>query len=190
MKKKLFLLTAVTLFSTSAIFSQSVVKENINEVQTVELQKFQSDDSIDARYSGTEANFSFVDAGFTYGMTLVFDKFFINSDFNSFFDDPVGMNTNAWNIGAGYNYRHYFGRSVYIDGRLGAQYSQVKIDFWDYGNYKDFDDYSDGSFDLFVMPKLGLRLAKGFAVTAGYKITFIGLEEIGGSFNVGLTLLM
>lgn len=188
MKRNLFLLTAAIAFSTSAIFAQTVVKENINGEQTIEQKKLESDKSVDARYSGVEANFNFVDSGFTYGMTMIFNKFFINSDYLSFYDDPQGVTTNTWNIGAGYNYRHFFSKGLYIDGRAGVQYSNTKIEYS--GSYKSLDDYNNGTFDLFVMPKIGLRITSGFAITAGYKITFVDCNNAGGNLNLGLSFLL
>lgn len=111
----------------------------------------------------------------------------------------------GWNIGIGYGYRYWFNKMFFVEGQAGVGYyhGTVEMRYEDgvndhysvalghytttkYSKKKD----SNGEFGCFFQPRIGVNIAKGYGLFAGYNWDFIKFkfnkDYTSDYFSVGM----
>lgn len=104
----------------------------------------------------------------------------------------------SWNIYAGAAHRYYFTKGLFIDGAVGPYFAHSSYQYrelvgqvkhttlgkvWYSDKYETKKD-SDSSFGVYVLPRLGLLVGKGWGINIGYmmmapKFKFDGFFKYG-----------
>lgn len=113
----------------------------------------------------------------------------LNLDFRfSYFNIGGGMSVSggdSWNIYAGAAHRYYFTKGLFIDGAIGPCFSHSSYEYralvgqvkhttlgkvW-YSDKYETKKESNSAFGMYVLPRLGLLVCKGWGINIGYMMT-------------------
>lgn len=198
-----------------ALVTLALTLANINiNAQVIEGHQTPNNSSntknkIEHNRSGMEFEYQGIDKGFGLGFNLVIKNIYLSAATISFDDiENVKRNSSGWNVGAGYNYRYYLAKMLYIEGRAGIGYEHVSTEYpagekvtehhspsigdWE-STTTEWKKDSNGEFFLSVSPRIGLKLFRiwgsDFNIAAGYRWDFIkfkfGKENTIDYFTVG-----
>lgn len=128
----------------------------------------------------------------------------------TFGDKPEGITENeGWNIGLGYGYRYWLGKSLFVEGQVGAAYyhgtikyryvSDTQGHYGVSGRYYTTNTYAteketSSEFGAFLTPRVGLKLFKfkdqKIGLVAGYRWDFVKFkfdkEHTADYFTIGI----
>lgn len=213
MKTNVLILALLLIgFAATPAKAQTVVSENIHgTTQETTTQKVNSE--VEQKNSSVEFDYLAVEDGFGIGMNLVINRFFValamsygTKDSDSFRDQS------SWHIGLGYNYRHYFAKSFFIEGRAGVGYYHGSYEYKvsasnltransvpsQHGKNNTssttWKKESNGEFGMFISPRIGIRLfelwGNDLNLVAGYRWDFnkfkFSKEYTNDYFTVGI----
>lgn len=101
------------------------------------------------------------------------------------------MDSNSWDIKAGYSYRYWFGKHIYVQIPLSIGYLHSTVETR-IGKKKEKE--SGSAAVLSVNPAVGLRIWDGWTIEAGYDWDFTDFKfdkaHKTDYFNVGIAYTM
>lgn len=201
------LMLIVACLTATQTKAQSVVSENIHEEET---QKNENESKVKRLNSGIEFEYLAIEKGFGLGVNLVFKNILVSFVSTSGDSNNNVKNISGWNLGAGYNYRHYFTNFLYIEGRAGVGYyhgsyeyrvesSKTRYTPSQHGKNNTtstkWEKESNGEFGVFISPRIGIKLFKlwgsDLSAVAGYRWDFqkfkFNKENTADNFTIGLS---
>lgn len=186
MKKLFFLVMALFAFTTSN--AQKIVTDDVDGVDTVKVStNHGTDEEVNYLNSGAGFDYLFIENGYGLGYNMVFKHLLIDLEYRSADNDY--FDSSSWSVGLGGQYRYWFCKWLYIEGRLGVQYLHTSV------KVKSTDDKaSDGSLGLFITPRLGVKLFKNYTLVAGYRWDIdefkFKKDYTADYFSIGLNIVM
>ena len=155
---------------------------------TLNCVKAQNSNQEEPLLGGLSIEYQAIENAFAAGFNIVYNHFglllsMVEGETNSYVTKNSG-----WRVGAGYNYRYWLNKSVYVEGTAGVEYSHSKVE------YKEGEGEKGGNFGLFATPKVGIKLFKwddtDWGIQAGYRWDFnkfkFSKEYTADYFTVGI----
>lgn len=186
MKKIVFF--AFALFFAVTVNAQKVVTDDVdNTATTTTSTAHGNDEEVNYMNSGGGLDYMAVDDGFGLGINYVFGHVLVDLSYVSQGNDYY--DSSCYTIGVGGQYRYWFNKTLFIEGRAGIHYRYGTFEF----KLED-EKTSDGKFGMFITPRIGLRLFKvggnDLSLVAGYRWDFnefkFNKENTADYFTVGL----
>lgn len=195
MKKVFIALIGFALtFASMSVKAQVVVQDNINEGNQTSKVSPNDKDDIEQKNSSVEFDYLAVEKGYGLGVNFVFNHILLTYATTSGNENNEYLkNVSGWYIGLGYNYRYYFSKSFFIEGRAGVAYYHGSYEYktttssnktrnapLQYGKDKTsstkWEKESNGEVGMFISPRIGLKLFKIWGndlnIVAGYRWDF------------------
>ena len=207
--KRIILLACTLCFAFTGTSAQDL-GENSNKKELKEELKESNGSQVleEKRNSGFEASYMALDGGFGIHYGFIFDGIALGGKFISGDENDYLRSNTGWGINLGYNWRHWLGKSFYIEARAGIQYlhqsyeyvagtkttTKVILGKTHTFTSKVWKKESDGKLGLFLTPRIGLALGESFAITAGYEWDFAEFKFDKGHtndyFTIGLSVIV
>ena len=190
MKKILFF--ACALFVAATADAQKVITDDVNRTTTTQTSTAHGhDEEVNHMNSGTGVDYMAIEEGFGIGLNFAFDYLLIDLSFGSADNDYIDVST--WSAGLGGQYRYWFNKWLYIEGRAGVQYlhATAKIKGGD-------EEEKNVEFGLFLTPRLGVKLfnigGDYLSLVGGYRWDFnefkFKKDYTRDYFTIGLSWVM
>lgn len=184
--KKLILMIAAAGLSAGVAQAQKRIKDTIAPTtEQVETPKKQAAENEYKVKGGTSFNYGFVEKGYLFHINFMVKGYFLEYGMGSQDFKDAGFETDNWMVTAGYNYRYWLGRSVYLQGAAGIGYAHTKVTV-----KGSRDEDSSGGAIFTLRPALGLRVWKSMSLEAGYRWNFsefkFDKEHTSDYFNIGI----
>ena len=185
--EKIITIVCALFLTLGSVNAQKVIKDNIDGSAANSENLAKVNEGLDLN-SGFGIEYQGIEDGFGMGMNLVINHFVLSGSMYSLDTNGYIETNEGWKLGAGYNHRHWFNKSIYIEGTVGVQYWNHKMEI-------DGEEDSNGEFGLFVTPRVGLKLFKiwdtDWAINAGYRWDFnkfkFSKDYTSDYFTIGLT---
>lgn len=189
---KKFLFFACALFITATVDAQKVISDDVNRTATTQISTAHGhDDEVNYLNSGAGIDYQSIENGYGIGLNFAFKYLLVDLSFGSADNDYIDVS--SWSAGIGGQYRYWFNKWLYIEGRAGVQYLHATAKVKE-GDEKE----SNGDFGLFLTPRLGVKLFKlgsdYLSLVGGYRWDFnkfkFKKEYTSDYFTIGLSWVM
>lgn len=189
---KKFLFFACALFITATVDAQKVITDDVNRTATTQISTAHGhDDEVNYLNSGAGIDYQSIENGYGIGLNFAFKYLLVDLSFGSADNDYIDVS--SWSAGIGGQYRYWFNKWLYIEGRAGVQYLHATAKVKE-GDEKE----SNGDFGLFLTPRLGVKLFKlgsdYLSLVGGYRWDFnkfkFKKEYTSDYFTIGLSWVM
>ncbi len=189
---KKFLFFACALFITATVDAQKVISDDVNRTATTQISTAHGhDDEVNYLNSGAGIDYQSIENGYGIGLNFAFKYLLVDLSFGSADNDYIDVS--SWSAGIGGQYRYWFNKWLYIEGRAGVQYLHATAKVKE-GDEKE----SNGDFGLFLTPLLGVKLFKlgsdYLSLVGGYRWDFnkfkFKKEYTSDYFTIGLSWVM
>ena len=118
MKKLCFLISALFVFTGGN--AQKIVTDDVSGVKPVESSTNHGpDEKVNYLNSGTGLDYLFIEDGYGLAFNMAFKYVLVDLAYRSAGNDY--FDSTAWSIGLGGQYRYWFSKWFYIEGRVGLQ---------------------------------------------------------------------
>lgn len=191
MKKTILMLAAVCIALSGAAQNQSTTNTNSNAAGGENVEVKETTDKNWGGNSGASFLYDAVEHGFGLSFRLMLNGFF--AQYDQFYQDikEYKMDSSSWDIKAGYSYRYWFGKHIYVQIPLSIGYLHSTVEI---RNGKKKDKTSDSGCVLSVNPAVGLRIWDGWTIEAGYDWDFTDFKfdkaHKTDYFNIGIAYTM
>lgn len=189
---KKFLFFACALFIAATVDAQKVITDDVNRTATTQISTAHGhDDEVNYLNSGAGIDYQSIENGYGIGLNFAFKYLLVDLSFGSADNDYIDVS--SWSAGIGGQYRYWFNKWLYIEGRAGVQYLHATAKVKE-GDEKE----SNGDFGLFLTPRLGVKLFKlgsdYLSLVGGYRWDFnkfkFKKEYTSDYFTIGLSWVM
>ncbi len=189
---KKFLFFACALFIAATVDAQKVITDDVNRTATTQISTAHGhDDEVNYLNSGAGIDYQSIENGYGIGLNFAFKYLLVDLSFGSADNDYIDVS--SWSAGIGGQYRYWFNKWLYIEGRAGVQYLHATAKVKE-GDEKE----SNGDFGLFLTPRLGVKLFKlgsdYLSLVGGYRWNFnkfkFKKEYTSDYFTIGLSWVM
>lgn len=190
MKKIVF--SAFALLFAVTMNAQKVLTDDVDNTATTQMSTAHgNNEEVNYLNSGGGVDYLVIEDGFGLGLNMAFKHLLIDLTYASQGDNNYDLS--AYTIGIGGQYRYWFNKSLYIEGRAGVQFRHASVEL------KDYDEKaSSDKFGLFITPRIGLKLFKiggnDLSLVAGYRWDFnefkFKKDYISDYFTIGLAWVM
>lgn len=190
MKKIVFF--AFALFFAITVNAQKVLTDDVDSTATVTTSTAHGhDEEVNYLNGGGGLDYMAVEDGFGLGLNFVLGHVLV--DFSAVSQGNDYYDADIYTIGVGGQYRYWFNKTLFIEGRAGIHYRHGTVK-WKVEDEKE----SKGKFGMFITPRIGLKLFKVggdyLALVAGYRWDFnefkFNKENTADYFTVGLSWVM
>ncbi|MFI3303232.1 MAG: hypothetical protein SNF68_00225 [Rikenellaceae bacterium] len=170
--KKIITLALIAIFTVTSISAQTQSKKKKKYKSGLEFEYIVDDNSLTN----------------PIGANLVLGFLALGADFSSYSDENSGVyDATQWGLSAGINHRFNLLGFLYLEARLGAYYKQTSTSFV-YESLGYAETIESSGYGCYANPRVGLRLAKGFSVTGGYRFNFYDFDINTDSMTRYLTV--
>lgn len=201
--KRIIVAVCALCLALSGAKAQKVLKDNINgeTAPATTTGNGSGDDYGDVMNGGISFGYQALDGGYGMEFNMVFNHLMLTGSLISGETNNYVTKNDGWRAGLGYNYRYWLGKSVFIEGAVGIEYSHASVEVKTYtGTSKtgraqyETAKASDGNWGLFLYPRIGTRLFKiadvDYGLYAGYRWDFnefkFSKEYTADYFTVGI----
>lgn len=186
---KKFVLFAFALFVAVTVNAQKVLTDDVDNTATTPASAAHgNNEEVNHLNSGGGIDYMGVDDGYGIGINYALNYFLL--DFNYVSQENDYLESSCYTIGLGGQYRYWFNKILFIEGRAGLYYRYGTVEL-----KLEEEKESDGNLGMFITPRVGLRLFKvansDLALVAGYRWDFnefkFNKENTVDYFTVGLS---